>query len=375
MYEKKRAITIDHTKIGTEDLTNYPLLLSGSFPYLRTLANGGSLISTSGYDHAFYADADLTVPLKYECVAHNLTTGACQFQVKIPSLSHDVDTVIYHAYKNFDITTDQSDRVNVWNSNITGIWHFEGNSNDATANALNGSDQNGITYGSGNSAIGAGQGVYFDRVYPAASPWINLGTSMLTMPEGAFMAGGWIKSPDVTTCDMNIFARYDIYAGVNTKSWQIAVSTLFSAGHPEYIGHLVTATSENGINNFYAEDPEILLNNTWYRIWFVWNGTNEVSIWKNGAKVASVATTGIYRSTSVRTAFGIEAGNATDTLLWDGNFLGAMDEMMFYTGNPSESLIVTDYNNQSMRDAGFYTIGEEASIISITGPFPVFFRS
>jgi hypothetical protein len=51
-----RAITIDHTKVPNTDQNNFPVLISGTYPFLATVANGGKVQSPSGYDIVFSID-------------------------------------------------------------------------------------------------------------------------------------------------------------------------------------------------------------------------------------------------------------------------------------------------------------------------------
>jgi hypothetical protein len=53
-------------------------------------------------------------------------------RVKVPTASHATDTVIYMCYGNASITTDQSNKTGVWDSNFKGVWHL----NDNAANTV-----------------------------------------------------------------------------------------------------------------------------------------------------------------------------------------------------------------------------------------------
>ena len=55
-YSYQRAITIDHTRVPNTDLANFPLLISGTYVWLATTANGGQVQNPNGYDIIFTAD-------------------------------------------------------------------------------------------------------------------------------------------------------------------------------------------------------------------------------------------------------------------------------------------------------------------------------
>ena len=140
-YSYYRAITVDRSKIPTTQ-TNFPFPVAGTLTYLKTVANGGLVTSASGFDIQFYSDAALTTPLKFERTLHVATTGQVAFYVKVPAangVAAGSDTVIYMAYGNAAIVTDQQDAVNVWDVNYKAVYHFgDGttlNLNDSTSNA------------------------------------------------------------------------------------------------------------------------------------------------------------------------------------------------------------------------------------------------
>jgi hypothetical protein len=147
-YAYRRAITIDYTKVPNTDRTNFPVLISGTYSYLATIANGGDATNANGYDIIFTSDSAGTVNLPYERESYSASTGAVVFWVQVPTVSHTQDTVIYMFYGNGAITTDQSNKTGVWDSNYIGVWHLNQNPtssapqmSDSTSNANNGTAQ------------------------------------------------------------------------------------------------------------------------------------------------------------------------------------------------------------------------------------------
>src|SRR5713101_4718060 len=49
----RRAITINHTKVPNTDQTNFPVSVSGTYSDVATVANGGKVTNTNGYDILF----------------------------------------------------------------------------------------------------------------------------------------------------------------------------------------------------------------------------------------------------------------------------------------------------------------------------------
>ena len=153
-YNSYRAITIDHTKVPNTDQSNFPVLISGTYPYLATVANGGQVQNSSGYDIVFTSDAGGTSKLNYEIESYDAATGSIIAWVQIPTLSHTADTVIYLQYGNSIISASQQNKTGVWDSNFIGVWHLS----DGTS--LSGSDSTVHTNTLSDSGAAAAAGVF-----------------------------------------------------------------------------------------------------------------------------------------------------------------------------------------------------------------------
>src|SRR5260370_6901612 len=62
-YGYERAITIDHTKVPNTDQGNFPFLISGTYSYLATVANGGRVQNANGYEPIFPTHQSATLRL------------------------------------------------------------------------------------------------------------------------------------------------------------------------------------------------------------------------------------------------------------------------------------------------------------------------
>lgn len=107
----RRAITIDHTKVPNTDQANFPVLISATYSYLATTANGGNVTNTNGYDILFTSDADGLNPIPFERETYNPSTGAINYWVQVPTVSHTTDTVIYMFYGNSSISSASRTRL------------------------------------------------------------------------------------------------------------------------------------------------------------------------------------------------------------------------------------------------------------------------
>jgi hypothetical protein len=118
-----RALTVDKTKVPSTQ-SNFPVLVSVTHATLKTVANGGHVANSHGYDIGFFADSAGTTPLKWELERYNAATGEVVAWVKIPSLSSSVDTVFYVFYGDAAISTDQSDPTAVWSNGFAAVYHL-----------------------------------------------------------------------------------------------------------------------------------------------------------------------------------------------------------------------------------------------------------
>jgi hypothetical protein len=122
-YSYRRTITIDHSKVPNTDQSSFPLLISGTYSFLASVSNGGSVQDANGYDVVFSSDSSCSSKLNHEVETYNATTGAVNYWVKVPTLSHTTDTIIYMCYGNAGISTDQSNKAAVWDTGYKAVWH------------------------------------------------------------------------------------------------------------------------------------------------------------------------------------------------------------------------------------------------------------
>lgn len=161
-YSGVRPIVIPHSHV-TADLTNFPMVVSGTFPYLATTSHGGSVTSILGYDIIFTSDSGCTTKLNFERAVFNWTTGQSEFVVEVPAVSHTTDTTIYLCYGNSAVTTEQQS--SPWDANYVTVNHLEDTppTHDSTGNltytvngsptpAMRGKIQQGIVLNNGGSA-------------------------------------------------------------------------------------------------------------------------------------------------------------------------------------------------------------------------------
>src|SRR5262249_15271438 len=131
-------LRVNHEYVHNSDLPSFPILVRVADNRFKTVASGGHVNNSNGYDIRPYSDAGLTTALSYQLERFTASTGEVFMWVKIPALSHTLDTLFYLAYGDPSLNSDGSS-TSTWDSNFRGIWHLSDGS------ILNGSDA--TTYG------------------------------------------------------------------------------------------------------------------------------------------------------------------------------------------------------------------------------------
>jgi biopolymer transport protein ExbB len=207
------TLTIDHTKCGVANTTDYPLLVRSTITNLKTIANGGLVANVNGYDIGFYSDAGLTTLLDFEIESWNATTGAIIAWVRVPTLSASVDTVVYVGAGDASIVASQQDAPGVW-AGYGGVWHFgTGGVNFSASMRADSTGTSSNTLANPASSMPAGTGIVGDCLAisttgvggDTASPSGGTGGTNLS-PTAAWTVEAWGK-PTNTTPDRAIVCK------------------------------------------------------------------------------------------------------------------------------------------------------------------------
>ncbi|HEY4508763.1 MAG TPA: LamG domain-containing protein [Candidatus Paceibacterota bacterium] len=346
-----RSITIDHTKVPNTDQSNFPVLVSGTYSYLATLANGGKVQNISGYDIGFYQNADcISDKLAWETETYTASTGAVNYWVKIPNVSHTADVTFYMCYGNPSITTDQSAATSVWDSSFKGVWHLPNGTSltasDSTSNANNGTASN-VTAASGQIDGGGS--------FNAATSEINVGSGASLDNLAAYTVSAWINVAG---------------AGENNFGYIYSKTPNLSANGPRFFTNdsggtrrLSFAAHSSGT----AAQPLRTSNDNAYsastitHVTATWDGGlagTGIHIYVNGTEVTY---SGVADGT---TAISSDSSNTAYIGNRDGQertFNGILDEIHVSNTVRSTDWIKTEYNNQNSPST-FYTVGSEVFI-------------
>ena len=146
-YTGYRQFTIDHTKAGTADSTNFTVLLSGTYAEFATTANGGKVRNTvtcgvasitCPADLIFTSDSLCQTLLPWEIESYSVTTGQIIAWVRVPTLSASSNTLIYGCAGNAAVTTFQGGATGgAYDSSYKCVYHFDSSPNDSSTGGNN----------------------------------------------------------------------------------------------------------------------------------------------------------------------------------------------------------------------------------------------
>ncbi len=329
-YSDSCTITIDHSKVsGSSNLTDFPMYVEISSNSLKTVANGGSIQNSNGYDIAF-GDEHNTQSLDYQVESYDATNGVLKAWVKIPVLYSASNTIIKMHYGKTGISASPSTS-SVWDLNYKAVYHLNNSINDATSNSNNGTNN-----GSANVTGKLGDGRYFDGVndYITAS-----NSSSLNITGNKITLSAWVNAP-VPNGDDSPFLHKA--SSVNQEQYMLGIDGSASTNN---INTRVTTASGH-----YRHDSGQLPANTWTYVTFVYDGSlssNQKKVYVNGVQVATHTATGNLISTTAP----LQIAKRADSRYFEGN----LDELRISDNARSVDWILTEYNNQN-NPSTFYSI-------------------
>ncbi len=346
-YGYYRTLTIDHLQVGTVNntsQTNFPVLLSGTLSYLALVGAGGK-IEHAGVLNGLFVPADLIFTsdaaglnlLNWEVASWVAATGDIEVWIKIPTLSHTVDTVIYMFYGDASVTTYQGGALGaVWDSDFNIVHHFA----DGVTLALNDSTTN-----AGNVTVNVGSTAAAGKIDGGvqANNHMTIPDSSLTRPAHltfslwfnyAINAVNYARIVQKGNPGSAPFLSFAIFC-VATDQTNIAAQIGFTDGSSD--GYV------SGAGHFFA--------GTWYKLALTFDGTTVVG-YLNGVQVYSNANSRTINYDSTTLAFGGDPSG--------GGYAGKYDEFRLSKIARTPDWIITEYNTET--SSTFIAVGPENSV-------------
>jgi hypothetical protein len=354
-YSYQRSIVIDHTKVPNTDQVDFPFLFNSSDPTFATTANRGHVTNPGGDDIIFSTDPAGLTKLDHELEQYDPVSGQITAWVRIPTLSHSADTVLYLFYGNPSVKTSQQNPTGVWDSNYTGVYHLANlgpvTAPDSTANGNNGTLTSMLAVAGEIDAESGGAAVFngvssFMQI-PSAT-FASYPTSGSTTTGFSASFGAWFKTASAGV----ILGQDDGTTPGNSATGQVPALYIDAAGslraslfsHNGASSQIVTSTAYNDNNWHFVTDTYT-------------DGTEELYVDGQLAGSQQVAEYG-YNSTY---AYFVGTG---DTASWPASnsswlyFNGALAEVNVSNIARSGDWVQTAYSNQSS-PAAFYALHPE----------------
>jgi hypothetical protein len=333
-YALRKPITISHNKaMGGVDLANFALALKLQMSDLQ-LATGSDL--------AFFA-GDGTTPLAFELDAS--TPGELTAWVKLPVLSASVDTQLYVAFSDPNVTTSQEASHTVW-SDYAAVWHFS----EASYSGVPGEavDATGMHAGtaSGTATTIAGGKLGRAATFTSACDLISIAASPTLQPTSVTVAA-WARPADIGVGPDRIdtILAQDTWRAPGTGSQGYYLELYRTVTQPA-----ATFYAADGANIAHAFATNTAQNGVWFHAVGTYDETTGTStIYVNGAPLGTSTMTGpiAYLLNPVQIGCSFAGGE-----YWNGD----IDEVRISAGARSAGWIATEYANQ-FDPASFATVG------------------
>jgi len=327
-YHYVRTITIDQSVVqGSADLVNFPLLISGTYPFLRTVANGGLVQNSNGYDIVFTDNNGFK--LDHQVESYNAATGEFTAWVRMPVLYALKNTALRILYGNPQVTLNPS-VFTVFGSDYRGVWHLN--------------DQSSIIDQTGGGNNGT-----------------NLGTGGAVNIVGKIGGALDFESGDGDYISIANEANFDISQAITVSAW-IKVES-FTISWQAFItkGDNAWRLQRNGTANSASLDlsPAGFLNGSvsvndgaWHYVAGTYDRQVQ-NLYIDGVLDAFVLNTNAIALRDYLVYIGANAQQG------GRNFDGIIDEARVLVNARSASWIKTEFLNQN-NPGSFYTLGSES---------------
>ncbi len=356
-FSYKRRISIDHTKCGSGNTSNYPFLFSSTDADFKTVGNSGKVQNSSGYDLVFYSDAALTTKLDYEVEFWSATTGQLIAWVRIPTLSSSVNTYIYLAYGDATISTFQGNVAGTWGDGGSGYFKLVDHLGDGTTLSVADSTSNannGTNHGATATAgLIDGGGAFV----AASSQYYDIADS----------AGLRVSNTDSIAVE---FSYKTSSAGVQ-MIWSKRTTAASSAGLSCYMnaGQMVFILIANYPTDLISATFTTTTNdNAWHKGMWTYDGSGAnsgIKLYVDGVLKTTTNSGTLSTSSSVTThvTIGMDDSGGSATFFWNGS----LDEIRYSKGIVRNvDYALSSYNNQSSPSTFYYLSPAYPLVAAIT---------
>lgn len=350
-----KSMTLASAQAGSADSTNWPLciglngVIQAADLDLRFTGSGGHVANVDGDDIRPYADAAHTTPLDYEKVYYDGSLGQLIMWVRVPTMSHSVDPVIYLFYGDASLNTDGSVRT-TWNANYKGVYHF---GDGTTLSVADSSQSNQTAVNSGATAV-AGQFQGAAGFVGASTQYIYSGIVAASVAVAAGTIEWWQYNTNAFNSGLG-----DCPWGMSQAAALPSLSFLLFTDSNLYVGWITVAGGDQRviITGSSAVWPQAV--ETHYTV--TWNTAGNTIVYCNGSVIGSGAVT----ATEAPAFVGMDIGRF-GSLSGGSYYSGRQSEWRFLATDVSPSWVTANVNSQKAGST-FITWGAETPVTAGSG--------
>ncbi len=331
-YDYHTDLTISQAN-GSEDLTDFPVLVSLTLGQLRSVGNGGHVQSANGYDIVF---TDLNnSKLNYQVESYDPVTGRIVAWVRIPQLSASSTTTIRMMYGNQAVTSDLSTEA-TWISSYKGVWHV---SNDILTDAT--SYNNDLT-NNGSANIGG--------LIEEARSFDGINDNLRAVTTTGMGGNAYNQT-------ISLWARY---SSLPTATQNLMVLQRSGTPSAVQIGFREVGGAMRVVVWNWGGAPVVYSNSlpsagTWHYYSYTYDGTDH-RLYIDGVEVSSSNTATTQTSLPQFVYLGSYSGGEY--------FNGIIDEARYSLSYKSPGWLATEYNNV-ITPGSFVSAGAEYSLTDL----------
>lgn len=346
-YAYCEAIVVDHTKLGSSDLTSFPVLIVGSSNTEGT-GSGGHATNANGYDVTFYPTNSCSgTKLNWETEIYSASsTSSVWWILPTVTISHTSDTTIgYRCIGNASVTTDQSNKTGVWDSSYAMVQHLPNgttlSATDSTSNANNGTIS-GPTAGGGLIDGGGTNNGTLGNVISVANSASLSGLAHITLSY-------WFKTT-TTTAGQGSTAVVALGKHSNSTNgeWYL---TLGGATATNNQANFTLINSSPTRVNLVASLGTTYTDGNWHYLTGTYDGST-MTVYFDGSSKATTSQSGTINAVNDYVGIFDYAG----ALSTNNSFNGSMDEVRVSNVSRSADYILTCFNNQSAPTSFYSTV-------------------
>jgi hypothetical protein len=328
-YTAHASITVPAAHIPSSQ-TDFPLLFSGTYTYLKTLANGGNVTSSNGYDIIFTSDSAGTIPLDFEKINYDPGSGTVEFRVRV-QMTASTDCVLYVWFGNSSITSYQGNNSGTWASAYRAVYHLGDGTTLSTADSTGNTNtltvQHGAVAATGQPYLSGGVSAPAD---PDCMSFVNTTSVRVQTP---FTIRAWVY---LTSYHFGVI--FTLFDGLGNYNYQLGSNS----GAPFFLWR-------NGSFTPFLNDPSTIPLNTWTQITVRVTGITAVKFWVNNVNTSNQSSVISVPAMSTGGTGFLAGDNGTSGIH------GVVDEVMLYNGSMSDDLESMLYLNE-LSPITFYSV-------------------